>query len=235
MEGNIKCGNSLVGTDIYDSILEFEHKNENDLNPFDWNLEFKTITEKGGFDCIVGNPPYYNISILDKTYYKYLEHHYQAIHTGKNDVFTVTNKYAEENNFEKKLIRKNLKNSDIARYSITDRGDVLIYTDNNTDIKKYPNIYEYLKKHKKILSERNEASKGLYEWYRFERPRKKQTFDAKEKIVVPYRAEYNKFAYDDSQYFNNGGDIRFIVITDDTVNTKYVLAILNSKLMNWIY
>ncbi len=41
--------------------------------------------------------------------------------------------------------------------------------------------------HKEILEKRNEVKKGLYSWYRFERSRKKQIFDAKEKIVVPYR------------------------------------------------
>jgi len=380
LEGNIMCGNSLVSLDVYDEQLKFDRNN--DLNPFDWNAEFKIIKEKGGFTCILGNPPYFNINTIDKMYFKYLENHYANIHTGyndimyyflykaidlisrngsigmitsnyyignsyakklrnyilpylhsilnfkdyyifndanihtniillkkedstnfsyyelktsenlnktriesnlinteiskeklsedwvlssdkkqkifsklendsiplgeisiiekgstsgKNEIFTVTNTVAQTSNFEKELLRKNLKNSDIDMYFIRDRGNVLIYTDNNTDIKKYPNIHEYLKKHKKVLSERNEVSKKLYEWYRFERPRKKEIFDTKEKIVVPYRAEYNKFAYDDSQYFNDGGDIRVIVITDTAFTTKYVLAILNSKLMNWFY
>jgi uncharacterized protein YaaR (DUF327 family) len=171
-----------------------------------------------------GSIPLGEISIIEK-----------GSTSGKNEVFTVSNEIAHNSNFEKELIRKNLKNSDIDKYFIKDRGNVLIYTDNNTDIKNYPNIHEYLKKHKKLLSERNEVSKKLYDWYRLERPRKKEIFDAIEKIVVPYRAESNKFAYDDSQYFNDGGDIRVIVITDTTFTTKYVLAILNSKLMNWFY
>lgn len=90
--------------------------------------------------------------------------------------------------------------------------------------------------HKKELSDRNEVKKGSYSWYRLERPREKKIFDAKEKLVVPYRAEFNKFAYDNEQYFNDGGDIRAIVIKEEQqISIKYILGILNSTLMNWLY
>ena len=45
----------------------------------------------------------------------------------------------------------------------------------------------------------------------------------------------NCFAYDNEQYFNDGGDIRAIVINDGKVNIKYVLSLLNSKLIDWYY
>ena len=91
------------------------------------------------------------------------------------------------------------------------------------------------KSHKDVLKERNEVANGLYPWYRLERPRNKAIFDNKEKIVVPYRAEKNRFAYDNEQYFNDGGDIRAIVINDGMANIKYVLSLLNSKLIDWYY
>ncbi|MCB1194289.1 MAG: N-6 DNA methylase [Leptospiraceae bacterium] len=54
LEGNIKCGNSLVGTD-YTLMKESLSK----VNPFDWDLEFKEIFSKyGGFCIVIGNPPY---------------------------------------------------------------------------------------------------------------------------------------------------------------------------------
>ena len=122
--------------------------------------------------------------------------------SGKNDVFTVSCEFARANKFEDDIIRKNIKNGDIHSYLITDRGNLMIYTDNETQIDRYPNIHKYLLSHKKELLQRNEVKKGVYEWYRLERPRNKQVFDAKEKIVVPYRAEHNRFAYDNNQYFN---------------------------------
>ncbi|MEI8048557.1 MAG: N-6 DNA methylase [Bacteroidota bacterium] len=63
---NIKCGNSLVESDIselFPSIID----NEEELlktNTFDWNSDqgFQEIFElKGGFDYIIGNPPYVEV------------------------------------------------------------------------------------------------------------------------------------------------------------------------------
>ncbi len=155
--------------------------------------------------------------------------------SGKNEIFTISESFAREHEFEKELLRKNVKNGDIHAYYITDRGNYLIYTDSSTDIESYPNIYKYLLCHKDKLSQRNEVKKGSYIWYRFERPRDKSVFDAKEKIVVPYRADHNRFAYDNNQYFNDGGDIRAIVTKNNDYSIKYLLAILNSNLLDWYY
>ena len=121
--------------------------------------------------------------------------------SGKNEVFTVSYRFAKVNLFEKEILKKNIKNADISRYSIQDRGNYLIYTDKNTIIEDYPNIYSYLSTHKPVLSSRNEVKKGLYPWYQLERPRKKYIFDTSEKIVVPYRSETNKFGI----LFKNSG------------------------------
>jgi hypothetical protein len=57
---NIKCGNSLIGPDIWESISLDDVTQEQswEINAFDWKSEFSDIFLKGGFDCIIGNPPY---------------------------------------------------------------------------------------------------------------------------------------------------------------------------------
>lgn len=62
LDNNIRCGNSLVD----DPEIDSKHA-------FDWNKEFPEIMSKGGFDVIVGNPPYVSIELIpqkDKDYYK---------------------------------------------------------------------------------------------------------------------------------------------------------------------
>ena len=57
LSNNIKCGNSLIKTDI----LNLKDLNSNqiyDINPFDWEDEFSEIFKDGGFDVVIGNPPY---------------------------------------------------------------------------------------------------------------------------------------------------------------------------------
>jgi hypothetical protein len=57
---NIKCGNSLIGPDFYEgkqlSLLDDEERYR--INAFDWNAEFPEIMQAGGFDAVIGNPPY---------------------------------------------------------------------------------------------------------------------------------------------------------------------------------
>ncbi|PZX52798.1 N-6 DNA methylase [Algoriphagus ratkowskyi] len=156
--------------------------------------------------------------------------------SGKNSVFTIDYEYAEMAHFENELLRKNVKNGDINRYSFVERGNYLIYTDNNTELENFPNINFYLNQFKDELSSRNEAAKGIYSWFRLERPRDKALFDSHEKLIVPYRAVNNRFAYDNQQFFNDGGDIRILVLKANVeFSMKYLLALLNSKLLDWFY
>jgi adenine-specific DNA-methyltransferase len=57
LNSNIICGNSLVGWDILGGHL-FEPEEERRLNPMDFEQAFPRVMRGGGFDVIVGNPPY---------------------------------------------------------------------------------------------------------------------------------------------------------------------------------
>ena len=66
LDHNIRCGNSLVGPDFaafYDQRHQtlFTQIDENDrerINAFDWQAAFPEVFAHGGFDCVIGNPPY---------------------------------------------------------------------------------------------------------------------------------------------------------------------------------
>ena len=34
------------------------------INPFDWDTEFADIIKAGGFDAVIGNPPYVRIQMM---------------------------------------------------------------------------------------------------------------------------------------------------------------------------
>lgn len=57
---NIRCGNSLIGSDFYDmqGVLALDDDEQMRINAFDWEAHFPEITSEGGFDCVIGNPPY---------------------------------------------------------------------------------------------------------------------------------------------------------------------------------
>ena len=382
---NIKCGNSLIGSDFYASqdLSLFEEDAMYKVNAFDWEKEFSQIFKNGGFDCVIGNPPYVNINTMPE-YHEYFSKKYSEIHTGYNDlmyyflyrginllnktgiygvitsnyflgneyakklrlflnskvtsiinfknaqifseasvhttllfaknenteneikiftyrenkspqevilnesydfstltknelsdtwliadksstsiinkintnsvflgdiaeivkgaetgkngIFSVPYKIIKDNLIEEEIVRKCIKNSHIHRYHINSVDLFLIYCDNNFSSKKYPNTYKYLEKYKNELSDRRGPKNNEYEWWRLHRPSVKEFHDAPEKIIVPYRAEHNRFAYDDQQFFNDGGDIRAIVMKENCgYLIKYILALLNSTLLDWYF
>ncbi len=53
---NIKCGNSLIGTDIYADVqLAADPETVKRINAFDWDREFPEIMQKGLHDFLMTN------------------------------------------------------------------------------------------------------------------------------------------------------------------------------------
>ena len=98
---NIKCGNSLIGYDIIDPSLSNLSKGgtqggffaldkdaKDRINPFDWNSKtagFGEILESGGFDAVIGNPPYVRQELLGD-FKVYFQQHYEVYH-GTADLY----------------------------------------------------------------------------------------------------------------------------------------------------
>ncbi len=82
---NIVCGNSLIGTDILDGQL-FERAEEKKLNPMNYKDAFPEIMKRGGFNAIVGNPPYVRPHNLDAITKQYFWKHYPTF-THKSDLY----------------------------------------------------------------------------------------------------------------------------------------------------
>jgi len=75
---NIKCGNSLIGSDFYDGQLNlFDDEAMYRINAFDWEDEFPDIMKNGGFDAVIGNPPYVDIKGLPESDVRYIFSNYK--------------------------------------------------------------------------------------------------------------------------------------------------------------
>ena len=91
---NIKCGNSLIGPDFYEdtqlSLLDDEERYR--VNVFDWEREFPFIDAGGGFDAVIGNPPYIRIQALKEWAPKEVEFYkerYRSASKGNYDIYVV--------------------------------------------------------------------------------------------------------------------------------------------------
>ena len=84
---NIRCGNSLIGPDFYDhtqmDLLDDDARFR--VNVFDWQSAFPEVFQQGGFDCIVGNPPYVRQESI-KEMKSYLGQHYKSA-SGTADLY----------------------------------------------------------------------------------------------------------------------------------------------------
>jgi predicted type IV restriction endonuclease len=58
LERNIQCGNSLIGPDFYDGQLDLDDEAAQRINVFDWQAAFPQVFKAGGFDVVIGNPPW---------------------------------------------------------------------------------------------------------------------------------------------------------------------------------
>ena len=94
LSNNIKCGNSLIGSDFYDGaqIDLFDDEERYRINVFDWEIEFEEIFKAGGFDAVIGNPPYVRIQGLKEWAPKEVEFYknrYKSASKGNYDLYVV--------------------------------------------------------------------------------------------------------------------------------------------------
>jgi len=78
LNNNIKCGNSLID----DSEVAGE-------KAFNWQKEFPEVFENGGFDVVIGNPPYVNMAnIQNENERKFYQNNYKTV-KNKCDLYSI--------------------------------------------------------------------------------------------------------------------------------------------------
>ncbi|MEX2210123.1 MAG: DNA methyltransferase [Patescibacteria group bacterium] len=88
---NIKCGNSLIGHNYFEGELLPDDEELRRINPFDWEDEFAEIMRGGGFDAVIGNPPYVDSEWMTREYpqeREYMTRSYESA-SGNWDLFCV--------------------------------------------------------------------------------------------------------------------------------------------------
>jgi len=86
LSNNIKCGNSLIGPDYLSGRLIPDPDEMKRVNPFDWQREFPEAMHSGGFDCVIGNPPYVRQEALGNDFKSYVKEKYDS-YAGTADLY----------------------------------------------------------------------------------------------------------------------------------------------------
>jgi len=89
LSDNIKCGNSLIASDF--SIIPEDLVR---VKAFDWPAQFPDAMKDGGFDAIIGNPPYIRMETF-KEIKAYLKVNYSC-HDERSDIYAYMIEHAHK-------------------------------------------------------------------------------------------------------------------------------------------
>ncbi|MBO7478713.1 MAG: N-6 DNA methylase [Salinivirgaceae bacterium] len=165
---------------------------------------------------------------------------YQGIVTGNNPAFVFDNEQdALDKGIEKELLHPVCHGRDIEKYMVKNHNRRILYIDASVDINNYPNAKKWLLTFKDALDMRNEGKKDTISWNCLHRPREKNDLDIKEKILMQNtRNETLKTrivaTIDDSGVYGTQG-LNFIIPKTEDANLHFLIGILNSKLINYIF
>ena len=68
LDEHIVEGNSLIGPDFYHGLAPYSEDELERINAFNWQEAFPEVFERGGFDSVVGNPPYVKLQNFRKVH-----------------------------------------------------------------------------------------------------------------------------------------------------------------------
>lgn len=152
LDKNIKCGNSLID----DKVVAGE-------SAFDWEFEFKEVFKNGGFDVIIGNPPYVATKLIPEIDRNYYWEKYKDVLFSEMDLYEI-------------FIFKSLN------YLLKDKGYLGFITPNSFySINSFKKLREFILTHTSII----EIIDFPYRFYPFEEVNTETT-------ISIYRKHYDK-------------------------------------------
>ena len=185
-------------------------------------------------------------TISDKLFlsdYVSVDEHYtvfQGIVTGNNDAFIFENEQeAIEKGIELELLHSLCHGRDIGKWETRSLDRKILYLSKDINIDNYQGAYQWLSPIKETLSLRRECAKGTIPWYSLQWPRIKSELDIQEKILIQNtRNESLKtriVATIDKHGVYASQGINFVIQKTNEYSIYFLLALLNSKLMNHLF
>jgi type I restriction-modification system DNA methylase subunit len=163
---------------------------------------------------------------------------YRGILTGLNEAFIVNEKtraeLIQEDPKNEELIKPFLTGAESKRYSIQSKKKYVIFTRRGVDIFQYPSILKYLEQFKDRLSPKKSKEQaigrkpGKYKWYEIQDSTAYYDEFEKPKIIWGNLSKKASFSYDEKNNFYINAPACIL-----QTNSKYVLGILNSKLISY--
>lgn len=216
--------------------LESKYYSEKDLLNIinDKNNYFKIKLEKNDVFPIKTNEIRKLNKKIDynKPKLKELFHIGKGMETGRNTIYS----FKEKPNFPDELLKLRISTKDCKKYYLNENsGDYVLFIENFENFDDLPPIIkDYLKKNKKELMKRGTVKNEGHCWWKFNRALHKEFYN-KQRIFTNYRNTTNEFALDENKKFIGFTNTTVIFDTNSELNIKYLLSLLNSKVLSFRY
>ena len=253
LENQLKIYDDFTGVKIFkeaqvDTCVIQIKKNFNPENMILVNNEYNMQQNKLDFKSFIFNSPEV-LNLRDKiinqgTMIKDLDITIKrGILTGFNKAFIIDestkNKLIKLDSKNKEIIKPLLRGRDVNKWRISYKNLYIIFTRRGIDINKYPVIKEFLSKYKKELTPKTKGSKrtdvgrkpGPYEWYEIQDNVAYYSLFEEEKLIYPELSSSLSMVYDNNQFYID--KTCFIITT--SLNIKYINALLNSNVLNFVF
>jgi hypothetical protein len=195
-----------------------------------FNVEFK----KNSVFALVNNTTDSLNNKIDKNY-KMLNSLFKigsGMQTAANHVFMFAD-YPKH--IPSQFIKKRMSGEIIGKYKINGLLEYLLYFENVKTFDELPeSIQNHLKEYKNDLENRATVKNEGRIWWRWSRPMHKEYYHLK-KIWCSYRSKENIFCYDDTGEYIGLTNTTVIFDTNKDLDLKYLITLLNSKLLNYRY
>ena len=157
----------------------------------------------------------------------------KGMETGRNNIFSFK-EYPEE--FPKEFIKRRINTKNCTSYYLgKEKCDYVLYVEDYGDFTKLPeSIQEYLKENRTELKNRADVKRRNRTWWNFTFPLHKE-FYKYPKIITNYRNKKNEFALDEENKYLGFTNTTIIFDTNEDFDIKYILTLLNSKVLNFRY
>ncbi len=164
---------------------------------------------------------------------------FQGIVTGNNEAFLPTEEQIRSAHLEKNLLHSILLGRDFEKWYIRNSERKILYVDVATEIEKYPNAKAWLLPFRSQLKKRRECERGIIPWFALQWARNKSQLDWTPKLLIQRtrnpRLKTRIVATLDEVGFYAMESVILIVPGDALGSIKYLLGIINSKLINYLY
>ncbi len=238
---------------ITSAIIEL-NKLKTDKRTLAYNFSEKNYIQSDVFDILQNEKNYFEVTLKTDNVFALVDDKINAINeridgklkkldelfklgkgmeTAADSVFLFKN---YPNHFPQIFIKQRASGKNIEKYIINETQEFILYFEDVSTFEELPlSIQNHLLENKEFLENRAQIKRSpTSSWWKYTFPIHKE-FYSKNKLFCSRRAFENIFAIDTSNEYLAFSNMTTIFDTNEKLDLKYLMALLNSKVLNFRY